>query len=71
MTMPQGDSEDRVSEMYGDANSAGLSVKGEHELESSRYAFDWAGNDVPQVMEIFCACESGRVKEITLAHLSL
>ena len=66
-----GDSENRVSELYGDANSAGPSVKGEHELELLHYAFAWAGSDVPQVMEILCARESGRVMEITLAYPSL
>jgi hypothetical protein len=66
-----GDSQDRVTELYGDANSAGPSVKGERELELLYYAFDWAGSDVPQVMEILCARESGRVMEITLAYPSL
>jgi hypothetical protein len=51
--------------------SPGPSVKGEHELELLYYAFDWAGSDVPQVMEILCARESGRVMEITLAYPSL
>ncbi len=66
-----GDSQDRVFELYGDANSAGPSVKGDRELELLYYAFDWAGSDVPQVMEILCARESGRVMEITLAYPSL
>ncbi len=66
-----GDSQDRVSELYGDANSTGPSVKGDRELELLYYAFDWAGSDVPQVMEILCARESGRVMEITLAYPSL
>jgi hypothetical protein len=39
------------------------------------YAFDWAGPDVPQVMEVLCAVEQdgklGRVVEITLAASSL
>jgi hypothetical protein len=39
------------------------------------YAFDWAGPDVPQVMEVLCSKEkdgqSGRVLEITLAAPSL
>ena len=50
--------------------SPGPSVKGEHELELLHYAFAWAGSDVPQVMEILCARESGRVMEITLAYPS-
>jgi len=39
------------------------------------YAFDWAGPDVPQVMEVVCTApkdgSSGRVAEITLAAGSL
>jgi hypothetical protein len=39
------------------------------------YAFDWAGPDVPQVMEVLCTAqkdgEPGRVVEITLAAASL
>jgi hypothetical protein len=66
-----GDPEDRVTELYGDPNSSGPSVKGKHELELMYYAFDWAGSSVPQVMEVFCARDSGRVMEITLAYPSL
>jgi hypothetical protein len=46
-------------------------VNGDHELEFLYYAFDWAGADVPQVMEIHCARENGRVVEMTLAFPSL
>jgi hypothetical protein len=39
------------------------------------YAFDWAGPDVPQVMEVVCTKEQdgqpGYVVEITLAAPSL
>jgi hypothetical protein len=35
------------------------------------YAFDWAGSDVPQVMEVLCERATGRVVEITLAFPSL
>ena len=66
-----GDPQDRVTELYGDPNSSGPSVKGRHELELMYYAFDWAGSSVPQVMEVFCARDSGRVMEITLAYPSL
>ena len=66
-----GDTEDHVTEIYGDPGSSGPSVKGKHELELLYYAFDWAGSDVPQVMEVFCARDSGRVMEITLAYASL
>jgi hypothetical protein len=66
-----GDSQDRVTQLYGDPGSSGPSVKGKHELELLYYAFDWAGSGVPQVMEVFCARDSGRVMEITLAYPSL
>jgi len=66
-----GDTQDRVTQIYGDPNSSGPSVKGKHELELMYYAFDWAGSSVPQVMEVFCARDSGRVMEITLAYPSL
>jgi hypothetical protein len=35
------------------------------------YAFDWAGADVPQVMEVYCDTTTGRVVEITLSAPSL
>jgi hypothetical protein len=46
-------------------------VKGSTELEYLYYSFDWAGQGVPQVMEIYCARDTGRVLEITLAFPSL
>jgi hypothetical protein len=66
-----GDAQDRIAELYGEPNSSGPSVKGDSELEFLYYAFDWAGSDVPQVMEIYCARDTGRVVEITLASPSL
>ncbi len=66
-----GDPQDRVTELYGEPNSTGPSVKGDTELEFLYYAFDWAGSDVPQVMEVYCARDTGRVVEITLAYPSL
>jgi hypothetical protein len=66
-----GDPQDRVTELYGEPNSVGPSVKGDKELEFFYYAFDWAGADVPQVMEVYCARDTGRVVEITLAYPSL
>lgn len=66
-----GDPQDRVVQLYGEPNSSGPSVNGDRELEFLYYAFDWAGADVPQVMEIHCARENGRVVEITLAFPSL
>ena len=66
-----GDSQDRVVSLYGDPNSSGPASKNGQELELMYYQFDWAGSDVPQVMEILCARDSGRVAEITLAFPSL
>ena len=61
----------RVIEIYGEPGSRGPSVKNGQELELLYYAFDWAGSDVPQVMEVSCDKESGRVVEIMLAFPSL
>jgi hypothetical protein len=66
-----GDSQDRVVGIYGEPNSSGPASKNGQELEMMYYQFDWAGSDVPQVMEVLCARESGRVVEITLAFPSL
>jgi hypothetical protein len=62
---------ERAIEIYGEPNSRGPSVKNGQELELLYYAFDWAGSDVPQVMEISCDKASGRVVEIMLAFPSL
>lgn len=66
-----GDSQDRVVGLYGEPNSSGPASKNGQELEMLYYQFDWAGSDVPQVMEVLCARDSGRVVEITLAFPSL
>ena len=66
-----GDPRNRITEIYGEPGSSGPSVKGSHELEFLYYAFDWAGADVPQVLEIYCERDTGRVVEITLAFPSL
>lgn len=65
------DPRDRIIEIYGEPNSSGPSVKGTRELELLYYAFDWAGSDAPQVMEISCERSTGKVLEITLAYPSL
>ena len=65
------DPRDLVVELYGEPNSSGPSVKGNQELELWFYTFDWAGSDVPQVMEVSCERATGRVVEITLAFPSL
>jgi len=60
---------------YGEPDSRSPSTKDGQPLELWYYAFDWAGADVPQVMEVLCTKEQdgqpGRVVEITLAAPSL
>jgi hypothetical protein len=57
--------------LYGDPNSSGPATKNGRDLALMYYQFDWAGSDVPQVMEVLCARDTGRVVEITLAYPSL
>ena len=66
-----GDPRDRILDLYGEPDSSGPSVKGKRELELLYYAFDWAGSDVPQVLEVSCERSTGKVLEITLAFPSL
>ncbi len=66
-----GDPQGKVIEIYGEPNSTGPSVKEDKELVFLYYAFDGADSDMPQVMEIYCARDTGRVVEITLAYPSL
>ena len=70
-----GDTVDRALALYGRPDSRSPSTKGGQRLELLYYAFDWAGPDVPQVMEVVCTVgnegEPGRVVEITLAASSL
>jgi hypothetical protein len=65
----------KLVQLYGDADSKSPSTRGGQPLELWYYAFDWAGPDVPQVMEVLCTREKdgqpGRVVEITLAAPSL
>lgn len=60
---------------HGNPDSRSPSTKNGQPLELLYYAFDWAGPDVPQVMEVVCTAEKegkpGRVVEITLAAGSL
>jgi hypothetical protein len=64
-----------VIQLYGEPDSRSPSTKDGQPLELWYYAFDWAGADVPQVMEVVCTKEkdgqAGRVVEITLAAPSL
>ena len=70
-----GDSTEKVAQLYGEPDSRSPSTKDGQPLELWYYAFDWAGPDVPQVMEVLCTKEKdgkpGRVVEITLAAPSL
>ncbi|HTZ33215.1 MAG TPA: hypothetical protein VMH31_12210 [Methylomirabilota bacterium] len=65
----------RVLQLYGPPDSKSPSTRDGQPLELWYYAFDWAGPDVPQVMEVLCTREQdgkpGRVVEITLAAPSL
>jgi len=64
-----------VIQLYGEPDSRSPGTKDGQPLELWYYAFDWAGPDVPQVMEVVCTREKdgqpGRVVEITLAAPSL
>jgi hypothetical protein len=70
-----GDPVARAEKLYGKPDSRSPGTKGGQRLELLYYAFDWAGPDVPQVMEVVCTVgkdgEPGRVVEITLAASSL
>lgn len=70
-----GDPAERAVSLYGEPNSRSPSTKNGQPLELMYYAFDWAGPDVPQVMEVVCTAPKhgtrGRVMEITLAAGSL
>ncbi len=50
-----GDSQDRVIGLYGEPNSSGPAAKNGQDLDLMFYQFDWAGSEVPQVMEVLCA----------------
>ena len=64
-----------VMQLYGQLDSRSPSTKGGQPLELLYHAFDRAGPDVPQVMQVVCTAsgdgEPGRVVEITLAASSL
>jgi len=61
----------RVVELYGEAASELPATYRGREFELLFYAFDWAGSDVPQVMEVTCEHDTGQVRKITLAYPSL
>jgi hypothetical protein len=69
------DSTERITQLYGQADSQKPSMKGGQQLELLHYTFDRAGRDVPQVMEVLCTLaknrEPGRVVEIKLVTPNL
>lgn len=66
-----GDACARATDLYGKPESRSPSVRGPRKLELLFYSFDWAGDDVPQSMEVSCDATTGRVVEITLASSTL
>ena len=70
-----GDPAGKVVELYGEPDSRSPSSRDGQRLELLYYAFDWAGPDVPQVMQVLCTVKQdgtpGKVVEITLAASSL
>lgn len=61
----------RVLRVYGEPATRGPAMLHGREVEFLYYAFDWAGSDVPQVMEVTCDRATRRVIKITLAASSL
>lgn len=66
-----GEAHERVLAIYGAPESHGPSTREGQELEFMFYSFDWAGPEVPQVMEVSYDRKTGRVVQITLAFPSL
>jgi hypothetical protein len=68
------DSAAKVIQLYGEPDSRSPIRRDGQSLELWHYAFDWAGPEVPQLMEVLCTPEKegqpGRVVEITLAASS-
>jgi len=52
-----GDATAIIIQLYGEPDSRSPSTKDRQPLELWYYAFDWAGPDVPQVMEVLCTKE--------------
>jgi len=63
------DAKSKAYSIYGEPSSVSPSTKNGQPLELLYYTFDWAGPDVPQVMEVVCTAPKdgtpGRVVEIT------
>ena len=73
--VPLGANVGELTRNYGPPDSKSPSTRNGQPLELWYYAFDWAGENVPQVMEVLCTRETdgkpGQVVEITLAAPSL
>src|SRR5262249_48333739 len=52
-----GDTCSKAVKLYGNPESRSPSTKDGQPLELLYYAFDWAGPDVPQVMQVVCTAE--------------
>jgi len=70
-----GESVTQMTQLYGNPDSRSPSTKDAQPLKLLYYAFDSAGPDVPQGMQVLCTAEKngqlGRVVQITLAASSL
>jgi hypothetical protein len=66
-----GQQRERVVALYGEPSSTGPSKLAGQDAEFLFYAFDWAGSDVPQVLEVTVDRTTGRVVKILLAYPSL
>lgn len=66
-----GQTKKRVVALYGEPGSLVPTTFEDQEFELLFYAFDWAGSDVPQVMEVTCERGTGRIRKVTLAFPSL
>ncbi len=62
---------ERALFIYGAQESRGPSTREGQELEFLFYSFEWAGPNVPQVMEVSYDRNTGQVVQITLAYPSL
>jgi hypothetical protein len=75
MALAINDPAGKVAQLHGEPDSRSPSTRDGQPLELMYYAFDWAGPEVPQVMEVLCTKDKdgqrGRVVDITLAAPSL
>ncbi len=65
-----GDSRNKVVELYGEPRSSEPVVREDADFELLQFDFENVGPDVPQVMQVYCQQDSGRVVEIILSATS-